>query len=357
MIGVGFPNRRLEPGELARIVALGVVDYVLFVSWLGDLDYWVHVADELLAVQPGARIHVRMERRGALNVGDDAALLVGVARAFGPLSQGEPATTVHDVTDIVTADSELYCELSVCHPWLGGPLPQREDLPGIQLRVAVALTSLGTRRLQCPLGWSRSVVTDRCLVSDQMPPSTTREDTADCSPGDAMQTSQCLSSEIPRSILTPYQYDSLIGQPGTGMLLPPVGGGVHPSLLLGITGIVRLSAQEQVIRAHTRRIVALMADTESVGDWTEVEFPRDSGCYARVGIWPTIDAPVAAGVVTAGPEPATISLTDSGPEPLREGCAILGLHNGDSFRCATPPAVSSSAEASSRSDYSTQKVA
>ena len=83
MLGLGLPNRRLESGELARIAMLGCSDYVVYVSWLGDLDYWVAVADELLALQPGAKLHIRMERRGVLDVSTDAALLVGLARAFG----------------------------------------------------------------------------------------------------------------------------------------------------------------------------------------------------------------------------------------------------------------------------------
>lgn len=64
-VGLGLPNRPLEPGELERIVGLHVADLV-------DLDHW---PDRWRAfAEAGCRLHVRVDRRGDLG---DAAREAG----------------------------------------------------------------------------------------------------------------------------------------------------------------------------------------------------------------------------------------------------------------------------------------
>jgi hypothetical protein len=86
--GLHLPNRRLQEGELEAILALGCLVYVVYLFDLSDeaIAYWVGVAREIRRRQPKARFNVRIERRGALDVAGDVALLRRVVVAFGDLA-------------------------------------------------------------------------------------------------------------------------------------------------------------------------------------------------------------------------------------------------------------------------------
>lgn len=85
-IGIGLPNRRLEPGELDRILGLGVTDYVLYLCDVpGGPLYWQGVASLIHERQPEARIHVRIEARGKLDAEADAARVTNARRLFAGL--------------------------------------------------------------------------------------------------------------------------------------------------------------------------------------------------------------------------------------------------------------------------------
>lgn len=81
-VGLHFPNRALVGGELDAILSLGCQDYLIFLP-IEQAGYWAGVADDLKRRCPGARVHVRIERRGALDVGGDCDLLTMAAAAFG----------------------------------------------------------------------------------------------------------------------------------------------------------------------------------------------------------------------------------------------------------------------------------
>ena len=83
-LGVHLPNRRLEPGELDRILALGCHSYLLFiVEPDSDTAYWAGITDQILTRYPGATVHVRIERRGTLDPHGDAHLIARAAAVFG----------------------------------------------------------------------------------------------------------------------------------------------------------------------------------------------------------------------------------------------------------------------------------
>lgn len=63
-LGVHLPNRKLRDGELSRILATGCRSFLIYISWLPDTPYWAGVADEIRRRVPGARIHIRFEKRG-----------------------------------------------------------------------------------------------------------------------------------------------------------------------------------------------------------------------------------------------------------------------------------------------------
>lgn len=78
------------------------------------------------------------------------------------------------------------------------------------------------------------------------------------------------------------------------------------TLRVSIRSVVGVRAQEQVPRVDARRIVAAMADKHPVGDWAEVQLPRDA--MRRPGPATDVDVSVAPLVMGAcGPYPAAIA--------------------------------------------------
>lgn len=71
--GIGTPNGPLHDGELDRILELGLRDYVV-------LDAQLDQVPTILARQPDARIHLRIDRRGAFDAKADAKATVAILR-------------------------------------------------------------------------------------------------------------------------------------------------------------------------------------------------------------------------------------------------------------------------------------
>ena len=64
-----------------------------------------------------------------------------------------------------------------------------------------------------------------------------------------------------------------------------------------IRKVIGVRAEEQMRRIHTRRIVARMTGEQPIGDWAEMQFPRNTVRLARTAIH--AEMPVAPFVVTA----------------------------------------------------------
>jgi hypothetical protein len=82
-IGIHLTNAALGPGKpplseqvnLDRVLRTGVRSFLLYISWLPDTPAWAAVADEIRRRVPGARIHVRFEKRGKfVNPQDEATI-------------------------------------------------------------------------------------------------------------------------------------------------------------------------------------------------------------------------------------------------------------------------------------------
>lgn len=81
-LGVNWPNRSLLADDLPRMIACGFADYVVFLTDLGRLTEYVDAVRALRQAQPGARVHLRIERRGSLDAAADFAALGLVAGRF-----------------------------------------------------------------------------------------------------------------------------------------------------------------------------------------------------------------------------------------------------------------------------------
>jgi hypothetical protein len=102
-LGINWPNRALLPDDLPRMAACGFADAVVFLTDLGQLQGDVDAVLALRKAQPGARVHLRIERRGTLDAAADFAALAKVAWTFGTLAdslsiRNEPTIESPDVT-------------------------------------------------------------------------------------------------------------------------------------------------------------------------------------------------------------------------------------------------------------------
>ena len=87
------------------------------------------------------------------------------------------------------------------------------------------------------------------------------------------------------------------------------------TLRIPVSHVVRVGAEEQVIRLHAGSDVAMVADAQPFGDRAEVQFPRDAVNEQALGT-PNGDPRVPRPVQPPGPQPVVAGLVDTLPEPL-----------------------------------------
>jgi len=91
----------------------------------------------------------------------------------------------------------------------------------------------------------------------------------------------------------------------------------RPALNGAVVHVVSLGAEKQVRRVAARRVVALVTDEHAIGNWPEVQLPRNAmGKQYSSGIGPACADGTVAGCSRALPAPATIALYDFRPKPL-----------------------------------------
>lgn len=104
-LGLGAPNDQLRPGELARMLALGIRTFLIYLWDPGNRDhvaYWHWIAFRIRERYPDARIHVRIERRGDL--GDPA----GATRQLADIIAYRPQ-------NILPSWGELAASYRICN--------------------------------------------------------------------------------------------------------------------------------------------------------------------------------------------------------------------------------------------------
>lgn len=95
----------------------------------------------------------------------------------------------------------------------------------------------------------------------------------------------------------------------------------HPAFPGRIPKIVGVGADKQMVRPHARRVVAMVADMQTVRDGAIAKLPREP--VGQHGAAPVVDTQdtVTAPVLRGGPQPTRRRFTDLGPEPLFSGRA------------------------------------
>src|ERR1043166_5330100 len=102
-------------------------------------------------------------------------------------------------------------------------------------------------------------------------------------------------------------------QPGTAA----VPGG-EASLSLCVQCVIQGRPQEQVVRAHTRRVVASVADKKARRDRADQQLVGESVCHDGRPLLRRFELPVSLSASGAHPEPAPATLTDLLPESFFE---------------------------------------
>ena len=99
-----------------------------------------------------------------------------------------------------------------------------------------------------------------------------------------------------------------------------------------VAHVVGCGAEEQVIRTHARRIVAVMTGEHAVGDRAVDQFPRYSvgECGSSLG---DEQAAVSSLIEVSSPRPAAVAFSNVAPEPFgqRAGMGGVLVHSTDDF--------------------------
>lgn len=86
-LGLSAPNDTFRPGELERMVGLGVRVFLLYLWDPGNAEHvaeWYDVARDIKRQRPDAVLHVRLERRGDLGNAFEAAEQLAAIVAYRP---------------------------------------------------------------------------------------------------------------------------------------------------------------------------------------------------------------------------------------------------------------------------------
>lgn len=178
-------------------------------------------------------------------------------------------------------------------------------------------------------------------------------DIANSNPGDAELVSQgCERFAIGGA--TPDCPHIVFGQVRSSVALAPrqclgMGGVDVAPLGEHIAHIVGSCAKEQVSWVDTLGIVAPMTHVQARRYWPVRQLPGEAmGAYVAVPAAASVDQAIPGRMQRSGPKPTlirTVAAINFRPKPLCNW-GILGVHYDLPCRCATPPAVCSSAEAS-----------
>ena len=101
--------------------------------------------------------------------------------------------------------------------------------------------------------------------------------------------------------------------------------GAMPTLAIAVARVHGGSSKEEVVRAHTGRVVAMVADAQVCGRLAEVERPRHPmrELPARGATRAAIEQAIAARVAMAGPFPTAFGSRHLAPEALFSGRSDL----------------------------------
>ncbi len=95
-----------------------------------------------------------------------------------------------------------------------------------------------------------------------------------------------------------------------------------PALGLAVGHVVQVGAEEQVGRPDAGWVIAGVQDV-LIGPGAVLQEPRHPMGAAHLAVPAALpDGPVAVAAQSSGPEPATFSDADLGPEPLTQRCSF-----------------------------------
>lgn len=103
-----------------------------------------------------------------------------------------------------------------------------------------------------------------------------------------------------------------------------------------VLSVVGISAEKQMVRPHTRRVIALVTDQHPCRNLTKVHFPRKTMGKHDPGSVSSLDLPVAERNMCTRPDPARVGFGDLLPETGLDRSASDFQRNGN--RHASPPA-------------------
>jgi hypothetical protein len=100
-----------------------------------------------------------------------------------------------------------------------------------------------------------------------------------------------------------------------------------PAFFSGISHIVRMSADEQMIRANAERSIASMADMFSFWDWSGCKFPGKPVGIAFYFLAVLLERQISvAAFPRSRPKPASVCLANVNPEPVGNRNPVTDCH-------------------------------
>lgn len=150
----------------------------------------------------------------------------------------------------------------------------------------------------------------------------------DTSNRDAVTGGEVLLRNDPRCVERANLNDLISGESGVVIRFPK--DMAKTSLADGISYVVALRPEEEMIRSDTAAVIALVANKESVWNWANIQQIGDAMRHLR----PAVETEVAIGprIRTALPLPAVARFVDLRPKTFKDGrqdrWAVLQANNG-----------------------------
>lgn len=91
-----------------------------------------------------------------------------------------------------------------------------------------------------------------------------------------------------------------------------------PTFVNFIVRVVLIRSKPKMVGVYARRIVALMANTQTPRNWTVMQYPRRPRCRYNAAFVPFVKASVVPSLRCTRPKPTRFRLVHFGPKPLRK---------------------------------------
>ena len=98
------------------------------------------------------------------------------------------------------------------------------------------------------------------------------------------------------------------------------------ALLPHVSDVVASSAEKQVVWSNADRVVALMADVHSIGNFSEMELPGSLVSPQLAALIAPVNGAISESVGWPVPHPAAIGLGDSFPEAIGKWADLVLSH-------------------------------